>query len=366
MIRYSKMVVCFLLLFGFSPVQSQVDCPIALQRAREAYKAGRLEEVVNRLEYCAADESTSRPLRREMLSLLQEVYLYLDEEEKAEAAHLRLLRLDPFFRHKVEVPEVRYLMDRFETYPFFTYSLAVGGYLFSRPLIDQRFRAFPDLQLNSVSYKRQKDDLYGWTVNLDVSINPLPSNLEIATGIGISNIYLRHTLDLANARPSVGDPAPAQFSFLERQRWTQIPFLLKFNAVAPSRIVRSKFIPYLYAGGASEFLIKQTAQAIGPEIDFAGEENDRSASEISIADQRNRFNFAFMAGAGGKVRFKRSFILLEVRYQRLLNKMVSDSNRFNNEELLQTYNYVDNDYRIHSLGVQVGYGIFFFRSRKRK
>lgn len=365
MIRYYCLIGCLLFSLDIY-TQSSEGCIASLRQAEDAYQAGRLQQVVDWLQPCVMDESVSRPIRRQMLSLLQQVYLFLDEEEKAEATHLQLLRLDPFFKQRADIPEVRYLMDRFETYPFFTYSFSLGGYLFSRPLIDRRFAAFPDLRTESISHKRQKDDLYGWTVNLDVSINPFRSSLEFASGIGVSNIYLRHTRILSNARPEIGDPAPATVTFLERQRWTQVPFLLKVNAVPRSRIIRSKFIPYLYAGGASEFLIKRTAEAIGPEIDFDGEINDRSASSISLGDQRNRFNFALIVGAGGKIRFKRSYLLLDVRYHRFLNPLVSDTNRFTNDELVQTFNYVDNDYKIYSLGIQVGYGVFIFRSRKQK
>ena len=84
-----------------------------------------------------------------------------------------------------------------------------------------------------------------------------------------------------------------------------------------------------------------------------------------IGDQRRRINFALLAGIGGKFRFKRTYVLLDIRYHRLLQNISSDSNRFNNDELLNTFNYVDNDFRLQSLNISAGLGVFLFRSKKR-
>lgn len=344
---------------------AQTNCAEQLDRGKRLYELGQLEAVISTLSPCALDETTSRPVRREMMSLLQEAYLFLDQPQLADSIHLALLRLDPFFRQHIEVPEVRYLLEQYETYPIATYGIRLGIYSFTRPLIDRRFKAFPDLEIEELNYKRKNDDLYGWTVNVDISFNLLKSSVEIATGVGISNIYLRRNFQFANARMANGERGPATLSFLERQRWTQLPFLLKINGVPRSKIITSRFIPYFCIGGASELLIKHAAQAIAPEIDFTGLDNDRSASQINIGDQRKRVNFALLAGVGGKLRFKRSYLSLDIRYHRLLQNVTSDSNRFTNDEMINTFNYADNDFRLHNYNISAGVGIFLFRSKKR-
>lgn len=346
--------------------QENKTCTEKLITAQRRYEQGRLYDVVAGLRQCVGDESVSRPIRREILALLQETYLFLDNNDLADSIHLELLRLDPFFKQNTEVPEVRYLVDQYETYPIATYGLRLGVYAITRPLVDQEFKAFPDLDIQELNYKRRNDDLYGWTANADISFNLFRSSVEIATGIGLSNIYLRRNFQLGNARlPGREEQAPASLSFLERQRWTQLPFLIQINAVPRSKIIHSRFIPYFFVGGASEYLIKRFAQAIGPEIDFSGEANDRSASLIGIGDQRKRFNFAILAGFGGKFRYKRSYISLDIRYHRLLQNISSDTNRFTNERLLNTFNYADNDFRLHSLNFSAGVGLFLFRSKRR-
>jgi hypothetical protein len=362
------LILCLLIFFQALSLSGQksVSCAEKLELAKRLYEQGRLYEVVTSLDLCAGDANISRPVRRELLSLLQETYLFLDNNKMADSIHLELLRLDPFFNQNTAIPEVRYLVDQYETYPVATYGVRLGVYAFTRPLIDQEFKAFAELQIDDLNYKRRKDDLYGWTVNADISFNLFKSSVEIATGIGVSNIYLRRNFQLANAKiPGSDDQAPASVSFLERQRWTQLPFLLQINAVPRSDIIHSRFVPYFFVGGAPEFLIKRAAQAIGPEIDFQGEENDRSASLIGIGDQRKRFNFAILAGLGGKFRFKRTYLSIDVRYHRLLENVTSNSNRLGNDRLLNTFNYVDNDFRLHNLNISVGVGLFLFRSKKR-
>lgn len=361
-----KLATLFLfLVMGSTCILAQSECQEQLSQARRLYEQGQLEQVELALESCIHSSTLSRPVRREMLALLQETYLFLDQKDQADSVHLELLRLDPFFRQNTEIPEVKYLQNSFETYPVATYGLRLGGYLFSRPLIDQQFTAFSDLQLDEVNYKRRNDDQYGWTVNADVSFNLFRSNVELATGIGLSNIYLRRNFTFQNARTLSGDQEVAELSFLERQRWTQIPLLLQINGLPPRKIIQSRFIPYLVLGGSSEFLVKRAAQAIGPEIDFAGDANDRSASIIPTRDQRRRFNFGLIAGLGGKFRFKQSYVLLDVRYHRLLQNVTDKTNRFSNDRLLNTFNYVDNDFKLYSININVGAGLFLFHSKKR-
>lgn len=359
---YLVVIMCCALLPLLSAQEQYLD---QLSQAKRWYEDGQLENIVPLLTPCVENENIPRPVRREMLSLLQTVHLFLDQPERADSVHLKLLRLDPFYRQQMDIPEVRYLFDNFETYPIATYGVRIGIYGFSRPLIAETYLAFPDLDITTSSYKRRKDDLYGWTVNADLSFNLFKSSVELATGIGISNIYLRRNFELSNAHLSSGAQAPAAVSFLERQRWTQIPFLLQINGIPRRKIIESRFVPYFCAGVASEFLIKRAAQAIGPEIDFPARENDRSASIVGLGDQRKRFNVALLAGLGGKIHIKRAYFVLDLRYHRLLRNIASDSNRYTNEELLNTFNYVDDDFRLHNLNVSLGAGIFLFRSKKR-
>jgi hypothetical protein len=360
-----QITLFLLLLLLTTGGMAQSACQEQLSRARRLYEEGRLEEVEGILESCMHSTSMSRPIRREMLALLQEVYIFLDDRSMADSVHLELLRLDPFFRQNVEIPEVRYLQNSFETYPVATYGLRLGAYLFSRPIIDQHYTAFPDLSVGGVTYKRRNDDQYGWTANADISFNLFRSSIELATGIGLSNIYMRRNFTFLNARTLSGEQLPADLSFLERQRWTQIPLLIQVNGLPRSKIIQSRFIPYLLVGGSWEFMVKHAAQAIGPEINFPGDVDDRSASIIPTGDQRRRFNFAFLAGLGGKFRFKQSFVLLDVRYHRLLQNVADGTDRFANERLLNTFNYVDNDFKLYSLNINVGAGLFLFRSKKR-
>ncbi|PHN07527.1 hypothetical protein [Flavilitoribacter nigricans] len=342
------------------------DCTENLLRAHRLYEQGRLYEVISTLERCAADESISRPVRREILSLLQETHLFLDNDKMADSIHLKLLRLDPFFKQNTDIPEVKYLVDQYETYPIATYGVRLGIYTITRPIIEQEFLAFSELDIQDLNYKRRNDDLYGWTVHADLSFNLFKSSVEITTGIGISNIYLRRNYQLGNARLPGGEAqAPASLTFLERLRSTQLPFLLQINAVPRSEIIHSRFIPYFFVGGAPEYLIKHAAQAIGPEIDFPGDADDRSASLIGIGDQRKRFNFSLLAGAGGKFRFKRTYVSFDVRYHRLMQKVTSNSERFTNDALLNTFNYADNDFKLHSVNCSIGVGLFLFRSKRR-
>ncbi|MFM9952081.1 MAG: hypothetical protein ACKV1O_29390, partial [Saprospiraceae bacterium] len=80
-----------------TPIAAQsMSCEAIYRQALNDFNAGRLERVVSGVSECAGNKNNSRPLRREMLSLLAMVYTFLDEDENAEKAYLDLLELDPF------------------------------------------------------------------------------------------------------------------------------------------------------------------------------------------------------------------------------------------------------------------------------
>lgn len=359
-----RFFLCFFFCWMSYAAAAQGECEKNLQRARSDFAAGKLPEVARRLSDCAFAPDGKRPQRREILSLLLETYLYLDQNQEAERAYEELIALDPFFQPNDQAPEVDYLMDSYETFPLTWFSLSGGIYGWSRPLTDERFSP-QGVSLIRETFKRNRGDLYGWFFGASGAVNLFDSNLDLSVGLALSSLYFRYAADLDNALAPTGDRLPAVISFQEKHRWIQIPVSLNWTLIPKEKIIHSIFIPYLYAGIAPEFMLRETAQFVGPSIRFAepiGETSDRS---IDIQDLRNKSNVSLVAGAGMKFHFKRYFFLVDLRYHRLLRNLADTQNRQANPILLQTYNYLDNDFRLHQLGFSGGVGFFLFKSKKK-
>ncbi len=360
-----KVTAFFTCLFFTFTLYGQSPCEKALQLAREDYSKGRLEEVITHLLGCAHDPEVSRPLRRNMLGLLVEAYIFLDELDLAELTYAELLRLDPFFRLNDSIPELRNLGNAFSTYPVTTYSVSTGLYFRSIPIVQQMFS--PDeVIVRNVSYNRQSEDLFGWTAGANVQFNFYNTNFDFGIGYGLSNIFFRYTAELENALHPNGERTNATFSFLEKQRWNQFPVTLSYNFVPKSKIIHTRFIPYVYAGIAWEVLIRKSAEANGPAIEFSSGDPQRFSTDmISLREHRNRFNFGFVGGAGVRLHVKRFFFSLEGKYNRLLKNITKENARFSNTELTQNFNYADDDFTLQSFGLAIGAGVYLFNSPKR-
>ncbi len=342
----------------------QEPCEEAFQLARDDYYAGRLNEVVRHLEGCAFNQAVPRPLRRNMLALLAETYVFLDEEERAEDAYSELLRLDPFFRLDTKVPELRLLSETHLTYPVTTYTFYTGIYLRSIPLVQKQYSP-NGVDILSEFYDRSNDDLFGWTTGINVHFDLYNSNFDLGLGYGISNIFFRYNAELDNALAPNGERLKASLSFQEKQRWNQFPVILTYNLIPKSKIIYSKFVPYIYAGAAWDVLIRNSAEATGPSISFDNSNIRVSTDMLSLRENRNRNNVSFLFGAGVRLHLKRFFISLEGRYDQMLQNMALDRTRFSNTELNQTYNYADDDFKLHNYGVCLGAGLYLFNSPKR-
>lgn len=341
----------------------QNPCEAAYQLAREDFSKGRLEEVINHLQ-CVYAIDVSRPLRRNMLALMVEAYIFQDDLELAELTYAELLKLDPFFRLNDSIPELKNLGRSFSTYPVTTYSLSTGLFFRSIPVVQQSFSP-QDVTIRKVSYNRQLDDLFGWTAGINAQFNFYNTNFDFGIGYGLSNIFFRYTAELENALADSGERGDATLSFLEKQRWNQFPVTLSYNFVPKSKIIHTRFIPYVYAGIAWEVLIRKSAEANGPNLQFSNLNERASTDMISLREHRNRFNFSFLGGAGVRLHIKRFFFSLEGKYHYLLKNIAKEKTRFSNDQLNREYNYADDDFTLQSFGLAIGGGVYLFNSPKR-
>lgn len=86
----------------------------------------------------------------------------------------------------------------------------------------------------------------------------------------------------------------------------------------------------------------------------------------SLNKMRNDFNYGFILGGGLKYKVGINYIVLNIRYTRGINNLVSSEKRYSNHELLYTFGYVDNDFRMDNLAISFGIERAFYKSKKQK
>jgi hypothetical protein len=349
---------------SFPAVAQQNSCEAIYRQALNDFNAGRLERVISGVSECAGNKNNSRPLRRELLSLLAMVYTYLDDDENAEKAYLDLLQLDPFHSPGTDAPELAYLAERFVTYPKFSVYVFGGPFLDVKPSLSNNYTA-PGVTVREVSYRRNSEDPAGAMFGFTATINILHPQLDLGLGYTFSTLSFRYTAQLDNALQSDGGRGAAQLSFFEQHRWSQIPIFLNYRFIKTNQPGKTQLIPHLYAGITIDRMHQPSARLIAPTIQFEQSGEETSAGIILLKDLRNSINSSVLAGAGVKLHRRGFFFGVDVHYSRMLRNLTEAKNRFANELLLGTFNYADSDFRVGSFAVRAGVGCFLFRSKRK-
>ena len=344
---------------------TKLKCQASYELSKTYFDKGQFVEVIDQLEGCVNTKKYSRPVKRDILRLVAETYQFLDEEEKAVQTYADLLWLDPFYTFSTGSPEVIYLREKFETYPFTAYTLYGNLNAFTRPTVIESF-ALNEITKTSEDYSRNPEDLFSWSVGLAFDINIDNSNVFLSTGYFFSSHYFRYNGVYQNALNSqTNTRGVGNITLVERHRWSQFPLLLKWMAAPKEKIIRRKIIPYFYAGASFEFLHRKSAQIQSPQISFEGmEDTPTPIATFSIGDRRVNFSTGFIAGLGVKYHIKRLYLDFDLRYHQFFRNLVEDTDRFQPSPLIDVLNYVDNDFRIYNIGLNVGVGFFLFKSRQ--
>ncbi len=350
--------------FSFPAVAQQPSCEAIYRQALNDFNAGRLERVISGVSECAGNKNNSRPLRRELLSLLAMVYTYLDEDENAEKAYLDLLQLDPFHSPGTDAPELAYLGERFVTYPKLSFYVFGGPFLDVKPNVSNAYTA-PNVSVREVSYRRNSEDPAGATFGFTAALNILHPQLDLGIGYTFSTLSFRYTAQLDNALQADGGRGAAQLSFFEQHRWSQIPVFLNYRFIKTNHPGKTQLIPHVYAGLTIDRMHQPSARLTAPTIQFEQSGEETSAGIVLLKDLRNSINSSFIAGLGVKLHRRGFFFGADVHYSRMLRNLTETKNRYSNELLLGTFNYADSDFRLSSFTVRAGVGCFLFRSKRK-
>jgi hypothetical protein len=147
--------------------------------------------------------------------------------------------------------------------------------------------------------------------------------------------------------------------YIETQNRIEIPVSTTFN------ILRfGKFTPFLRAGIVTALDLSSSAKVTFNSTDINGT-NSRSGPDVDRNDSRIFMDLFGQAGAGLKFKTTRGYLNFEVRSNfGFLNQTVRGST--SNETLRWDYKYVDDDFRLNSLNITLGYTQIFYKSSKRK
>ncbi|MEM6523536.1 MAG: outer membrane beta-barrel protein [Bacteroidota bacterium] len=333
-------------LFGKSRGQ-QSGCLETLAKAQESFDAGRLYGISSLLKPCL-DNGFNKSQRIQAYWLLTRTYLFIDDPISAEDSYLKLLRLDPEYKIDVENDPIDmvYLSKKFKTTPIFVLFGKLGFNTTGTSVI-QNFGT-DNTDLTAESYSNDIGFQIGGGVEWNVSDT-------WSVGVGVDLVSRGYTY--TNSIFEFDDQ-----QFIEDQTSFDIPIYVKYRRKI------NKFIPYVYAGFTQHLMFSADAE-VSLTDRASGSNENLSAFPVTgpsenLDDVRQTSNQSIIFGLGSTYRIKYNYIFLDVRYLYGLNNIVDVDNQYSNNRLLYTYAFVDDDKRLNSLAVNVGFMLPLYKPRK--
>ncbi|MBA4054656.1 MAG: hypothetical protein C0490_08090, partial [Marivirga sp.] len=201
----------------------------------------------------------------------------------------------------------------------------------------------------------------GWHFGAGLDFN-YNDYLSASAGLNFSLTKFNHrTTDLFGVNKDVVE-------FFDRQSWAQIPISIKYCQS------QGKLRRYGYVGISINYLLTDRADIELKNRDSKdgepGSEDfstfDKSISNLSLINSRERLNGSFFIGGGLKYKYKLDYFYVDLRYAFGIKNVVDTENRFSSVSEGLPYPYVDDDFRLDNLAISVGYIHPLYKPRKLK
>ncbi|MGB3463705.1 MAG: porin family protein [Cyclobacteriaceae bacterium] len=328
--------------------KASAQCTQSLNSAEDEYESGRLLDIPSMLAFCLNRNGFSKEEKIRAYKLLTKVYIFSDEEEKAEESLVLLLKADP--EHELnnlfDPAELFYLYNKFRVKPVFRLALKLGANFSSANVIDE----FSTYTFSDGA--REYTSQLGFNAELTIERH-ITNGLEIAAGLQYSATKFTVQEEFVTTDIS--------FTVNETQSWLKVPVFARYNFFYESN---KNFLPYVLGGFSTNLL--SAAQFVDSER-RGGTQRSVNGYDLLTDNERNRLNFSLFFGGGLKIRTNRvNFFTVEARYEAGLLNYVNSEHRFINSASTFGLSYVPDNLSLNFLSVSLGYTHSIYNPKKKR
>ncbi|MBL7856588.1 MAG: PorT family protein [Cyclobacteriaceae bacterium] len=340
------------------------DCETTLNKAVDEFNAGHFNNIAELLNGCIKRGFTREQRERAYL-LLTQTYLLLDDPTGAENSYLSLLQANPEFvaDEKRDPIDVVYLSKKFTSTPIFTWYLKIGGNTTPITVMND----YSVWNEGSRKYKLTPGFQFGGGLDWNYTDNlMLGAEFNLAfTGYKQTESGFNNGLDIKEIS--------------DRQSWMMIPIMAKYT------LNSGKIRPYVYTGYSFNILFRDvnTITLINQEPSSGNGDAGQltifedESPNLNYLDRRNKFNGAFLLGGGLKYKFGLDYLFGDIRLSYGMTNPVDPERRYADYrespfsqgsamEPITKYAHIEDDFRMHTIFVTVGYIHPLYKPRKLK
>lgn len=331
--------------------EGQSDCSVKLQEGEASFEDGLLSNSISVLEECIKIGGFTKEEKGRAHRLLCIIYLYQNQDGKASDNMHDLLRINPEYRVKPNDPAE--FVELYKQYKILPYLIVGGGAGTNFPLM--RIGALYSTD-NPTTQNMTYTSLLGFQVGLNFS-KPITKKVEVVFNPNfITHRYRFEALYFDFA----------QLIATEVQARVDLSVFVKYNFRNKYNFDLGGFKPYIYLGATPHLLV---ISSLSPQrSDLIDGEVRRSVEgkAIPMKSLRNTFTASGLVGAGVEYKVGLGHIYADIRYHYAFMGMVKDANRFDLQEEIARYGFIDNDYKIGAMMFTLGYNYPLYNPKKKE
>jgi hypothetical protein len=342
-------IFSLLLLSGLNS-KSQVNCLNTLKEAKDLYEAGQIDEIPEMLSGCMVSGFT-RAQRVEAYKLIIMAYLFDDNQFEAEKTMDEFLKKFPEYEVMPNDPyEFVYLLESYKTSSVYSFNLFLGPTI-SNQRISEPFSVL-DQSTTTNKDKYGSNYQFGFGVSRNIW-KDLTANLDF--------IYSSHSFSQTQQNDFIIDGLPYRVFKLEaKEKLKKIDFPLSFTYN-----IGKGNLNYFARFGGMVSMVTHSSLTISRSYELP-EPAVLPQGDLNIKDLRKKYYYAIIAGAGVQYKVPRGYFVVDLRYYYGLQKMTAESNKYSDYKLWANYNYIDNDFSLDYLTINIGYHFTIYQSRRSR
>jgi len=331
--QLNRIILIIVTCLAFSYFGSaQNSCVQKLRDARNAYDLGKLQGLPDLLLGCI-EIGFSKEEKVEALRLVTLSYLFSEEQQKAENAYLRLLKIEPEFRtsEDSDPTELIILAENYDTDPKFFYGLKLGS-------------SYNFIQITEYypNYNLADSGTYEAPIGIGAGLFfEYPITKDFTANLEVHYNYRNTVLNRPLKRAEGG--AGGEQKITETQQWLELPLLVNYKIPFVDR-----FLLEATAGPSIHYLLSSQLSLLG-----VGEE----LNNFPMLKYRNQFNATGLVGLRGSFKkLGRNYVTVEALFQFRFGKEVNfEVDRSELNLMLKDRGYSENQYKGHALILRLGF-----------
>lgn len=353
-VKFWIFLIYALVLSGAVHAQT-ANCSQRLAEEQARFDLGNLPGIPERLEECINSNGFSPEEKIRAHKLITLVYLYLDDQPKAEEWIVKLLRVDK--EHQLDPvtdpADIFHLYEKFRSKPIFRVKL-YGGLNLGTPSTVTYYGAENTFDERTGSYSSAISLSGGVEIEKEIY-----KGISIAAGMSVVTRNFTFTNDITGNSADISILQDNVLTLLEDQTWGEIPVSLRYQY-----LTQSDWVPFVMAGVSPSFLISSSFN--GSRQPGGAAAVERSLPDVIGEGLRNRLHLFYFGGLGIKRKVKTNFIVFDARYMKGITNLSSGDRYGANQDLYFRLAHVDDNFSLNNFMFTLGFQLSIYNPEKIK